>query len=141
MQPLPLVWGDEEWQRLGAALRLRREVLHLTQQQVADRARVALATVKTFEGGKTHRRYPGNLTSVALALGWTPESPRQILDGAATGAINEAATAPGQRTPEELIEAMDPSEVPRADKDALLQMLTALRAARSEDPSAVRRRA
>ena len=59
----------EQAQRLAARLRSLREVAGLTQEQLAVRARVPLATLRTIEGGRIAN--PGHFTVMAVlgALG------------------------------------------------------------------------
>jgi transcriptional regulator with XRE-family HTH domain len=56
-------------QRLAARVRSLREVADLTQEQLAARARVPLATLRTIEGGRVAN--PGHFTVMAVlgALG------------------------------------------------------------------------
>jgi transcriptional regulator with XRE-family HTH domain len=124
VQSLHLVGADEDWRGLASALRLRREQLRLTQQALADRAQVGVAGIKTFESGKVHSRYPATLTSVAIALGWTPDSPRRVLAGEDPELV-ETAARDGRTTEQWLRDAPDLDD---DQADALLVVLRALRA-------------
>jgi WD40 repeat protein/DNA-binding SARP family transcriptional activator len=57
---------------VGALVRIRRHAAGLTQQELADLARVSLGTVRDLEQGRTHRPGRGSLTRLASALGLDP---------------------------------------------------------------------
>lgn len=137
MQSLALVSATEDWGRLGSALKTRREQLRLTQQDVAKRAQISVQTVKTLESGRTHGRYPGALTLVAMALGWRADSPRAILAGGEPELVEEAARD-GRTTEQWLRDASDlsPNEV-----EAMLSVLRVLRERHEEGNGNTRRRA
>jgi transcriptional regulator with XRE-family HTH domain len=53
----------------------------LTQTDVADRLGVSRATVQNIEQGKGFKRVSGAIRAYATLVGWTAESPEQILAG------------------------------------------------------------
>jgi len=100
------VWTNEAWGELATAIRVRRDQLRLTQRDLANTAQVHINTVKEIESGRVFARYPPTLTAIAIALGWTPESPRAVLDGKhAQLALPPADARPQTITVEEAIEA------------------------------------
>lgn len=73
---------DWDWVALGVALRERRAVLRLTQEELAGLAGVHAGTVKNYEAGK--RRYdkiPKGALQIEKALGWAPGSVLATLSG------------------------------------------------------------
>lgn len=71
-----------DWDRLARAIRERRRVLDLTQQQLADSARVTRTTVKNLEGArKPTSRLPSSMSAIEQALGWATASGEAILSG------------------------------------------------------------
>lgn len=54
--------------QLGAAIRRRRRILKLSQQEVGDRIRLRQATISALENGKPGTRM-GTLLDVMTALG------------------------------------------------------------------------
>jgi DNA-binding transcriptional regulator YiaG len=50
---------------VGALVRIRRRAAGLTQQELADLARVSLGTVRDLEQGRTHRPGRGSVTRLA----------------------------------------------------------------------------
>lgn len=74
-----------DWDRLARAIRERRQVLGLTQQQLADAAGVTRTTIKNLEGArKPTKRPPASLPAVEQALGWALGSARAVLAGEPT---------------------------------------------------------
>lgn len=72
-------YPDSAWQRLGEEIRSRRVLLRLTQQQLADRARVSVNTIRNLEKGNRSRDL--TLPGIDDALGWEDGSYRRILEG------------------------------------------------------------
>jgi transcriptional regulator with XRE-family HTH domain len=71
-----------DWDRLARAIRERRRVLDLTQQQLADAARVTRTTVKNLEGArKPTSRLPSSMGALEQALGWAVGSGEAVLAG------------------------------------------------------------
>lgn len=74
--------GMTNWDRLAGAIRERRQVLGMTQQQLADAVGVDRSTIKNLEGARTPtKRLPSSIAVVEQALGWAPGSARIVLDG------------------------------------------------------------
>jgi transcriptional regulator with XRE-family HTH domain len=77
-----MVAMTNDWDRLARAIRERRQVLGLTQQQLADAAGVTRTTIKNLEGARQPtKRPPASLPSVEQALGWSLGSARAVLAG------------------------------------------------------------
>lgn len=70
-----------DWDRLAGAIRERRKVLDMTQQQLADAAGVDRSTIKNLEGARTPKRLPSSIAAVEQALGWTSGSAQTVLAG------------------------------------------------------------
>jgi transcriptional regulator with XRE-family HTH domain len=84
-----------DWDRLAGAIRKRRQVLGMTQQQLADAAGVARTTIKNLEGARQPAaRPPASLPAVENALGWTLGSARAILGGGEPAPIAGDGTPP-----------------------------------------------
>ncbi|MGK4583453.1 helix-turn-helix domain-containing protein [Kitasatospora sp. HPMI-4] len=86
-----------DWVRLGVAIRDARDAIGWTQQELANRSQVSVATIRQLEGGKQRTRHSLAADRVGSALGWTPESVKAVLDGGkpTTGAAAEAPAEPG----------------------------------------------
>lgn len=73
---------SQEWDRLARALFDRRTALGMSRQRVADLAGVSLGAVKRLERkGNGYTRMPPTLASVVEVLGWTRDSPGNVLAG------------------------------------------------------------
>lgn len=70
---------SEDWSRLGDFVRRRRTALGMTQGQLAAAAGVSINTVGNVENGQ--RAQDLNLSKIARALGWLPDSFWLILEG------------------------------------------------------------
>lgn len=69
----------EDWQSLGMAVRLRRNMLGLSREDVGDRVKVSARTIGTLETGRPINK--ANARLVAYALGWTYQSADDLLAG------------------------------------------------------------
>jgi DNA-binding XRE family transcriptional regulator len=78
-----MMWNmTNDWDRLARAIRERRRVLDLTQQQLADAARVTRTTIKNLEGARQpKKRLPSSMAAVEKALGWAIGSGEAVLSG------------------------------------------------------------
>lgn len=72
---------DETWERLAERIRERRLELGLTQTQLARDAQASDRTIGALERAEQARYHAATLRSVAVALGWTPDSVERILAG------------------------------------------------------------
>lgn len=73
---------DWDWAALGVALRERRAVLRLTQEELAGLAGVHAGTVKNYEAGKrAYDKIPKGALQIERALGWASGSVLAILNG------------------------------------------------------------
>lgn len=71
--------SGEDWLRLGEAVRDRRVELGMTQDDLADTAKVATGTVRNLENGNRVRDL--TLPKINRALGWTEGSYKLVLGG------------------------------------------------------------
>lgn len=97
---------DQDWKKLGEALKAARLARKpkLTQVQVAAELNVSRPTIQNIERGVGLTKVTQTLRAYAQLLGWTPESPAQILAGgeptdAIRGAESEAARPLGEGLP------------------------------------------
>lgn len=67
-----------DWHRLADKIRKRRAELDLSQQALADAAKVSLRTIPNLEGGQPAK--DRTLARIERALGWAPGSIDTILD-------------------------------------------------------------
>lgn len=114
-----------DWDRLARAIRERRRVLDMTQQQLADAAGVTRTTIKNLEGARTPTRLPSSIAAVEQALGWTPGSARTVLAGGVPTIIigPDGAYPPAQdpyqplseRLPVSVLDALSTGEVYAAE--------------------------
>lgn len=72
---------DWDWQALATALRERRKTLGLTQEQLADRAGMHVATIKDYEAGREYTRFPKSWNALEPELGWAAGSALATLKG------------------------------------------------------------
>ena len=61
--------GRDRSARVGSLVRIRRRAAGLTQQELADLARVSVGTVRDLEQGRTHRPGRGSVARLAIVLG------------------------------------------------------------------------
>lgn len=72
-----------DWDAVAAAIRARMSELDMTQAELAQRAGVALMTVRELQHNlQPRRRSPRTMSAVSEALGWPPEHLAAILGGA-----------------------------------------------------------
>jgi transcriptional regulator with XRE-family HTH domain len=71
----------EAWERLGARIRAERERQGLSRKKLADLAGVSPGSVQSAEGGVIRGRWPQTLSAIERALGWEPDSMRNVLAG------------------------------------------------------------
>jgi transcriptional regulator with XRE-family HTH domain len=72
-----------DWDAVAAAIQARMSDLDMTQSELAQRAGVALMTVRELQHNlKPRRRNPRTLATVSEALGWPPDQLATILGGA-----------------------------------------------------------
>lgn len=90
-----MMWDmTNDWDRLARAIRERRHMLGLTQQQLADATRVTRTTIKNLEGGRQPTsRLPSSMGAVEQALGWTLGSGAATLNGGEPTLVAEALVA------------------------------------------------
>lgn len=102
-----------DWQRLAGKIRKRRAELDLSQQQVADAARVSLRTVASLESGQPAKER--TLVRVERALEWTAGSMDAVLDsdvGEATPiSVRATSKTDGEDDPVALILNADSEEL------------------------------
>lgn len=74
---------DQDWKKLGEALKAARlaRTPKLTQVQAAAALNVSRPTIQNIERGVGLTKVTQTLRAYAQLLGWTPESPAQILAG------------------------------------------------------------
>lgn len=71
----------DEWARVGAAVRTRREDLGMTQTELAGAARVSDTTVRVLETARRTSYRAGNLRAIARALEWPDDAIDRIRAG------------------------------------------------------------
>ncbi|MFI5985119.1 helix-turn-helix transcriptional regulator [Streptomyces sp. NPDC051555] len=90
---------DQDWKKLGEALKAARLARKpkLTQVQVAAELNVSRPTIQNIERGVGLAKVTQTLRAYAQLLGWTPESPAQILAGGEpTDATRGTESEPGR---------------------------------------------
>lgn len=88
---------DTDWQRLGEAIRARREELLLSQAEAVRRSEglISLPTWSLLENARQQRYKRRTLQGAALALGWPRDGCYRVLDGDDPGTFGARASAPG----------------------------------------------
>lgn len=74
-----LTASPEAWQRLGRALRQRREDLGLSRRAVSVKADVSEKSIQIAEEGRVPTRWPLTIGPIAQALGWEPKEALEIV--------------------------------------------------------------
>jgi transcriptional regulator with XRE-family HTH domain len=86
---------DWDWVALGIALRERRAVLRLTQEELASLAGVHAGTVKNYEAGKRgYDKIPKGALQIEKALGWASGSVLAVLNGGEPTLVTETLPSP-----------------------------------------------
>lgn len=99
----------DEWARVGAAVRERREELGLTQLEVATQAGVSESMVRVLETARRTSYRAGNLRSIARALSWPDDAIDRLRAGRPA---DEPLAPPDERPLTERLEALE-AEVAR----------------------------
>jgi predicted ATPase/transcriptional regulator with XRE-family HTH domain len=100
MTDLPLAQGDTE--SLADLLRLFRTRTGFTQEMLAERAGVSLATIASLEQGLRRRPYPHTLRAISQALMLAPADHATLLaraSGATERVVREPAPVPAPEPP------------------------------------------
>ncbi|MFE7509715.1 helix-turn-helix transcriptional regulator [Streptomyces sp. NPDC057540] len=71
----------EDWGLLATEIKSARKARGMTQKELAAAADIGFSTLQRLEAGQPFTTWPPSLDRVARVFGWTPESPRLILDG------------------------------------------------------------
>lgn len=72
---------DDRWARLGKALAASRRAQNLTQEDIASRAGLSMATVQGIERGTRVKDVTPSMRVYATAVSWTPDSISAVLEG------------------------------------------------------------
>lgn len=77
---------ERDWQHLGREFAAARKAAGLSQVQAADQLRVTRSPIQAIERGRQPNGRPFNkvtstMRAYARLIGWTEDSPEQILDG------------------------------------------------------------
>lgn len=98
-------WAVERWTDLGRQLAEARQSAGKTQVALAAEIGVSKSTIKAIEYGRPYEKVQANHRAVAQAVGWTPGSVEDVLDGrrpTVAGGSRSAAGAPASKLPEGL---------------------------------------
>lgn len=92
---------DQDWKKLGEALKVARLARKpkLTQVDVAEALDVSRPTVQKMERGVGLAKITPTLRAYAQLLGWTPDSPAQILAGGEPTSAAASGTQPESSRP------------------------------------------
>lgn len=100
------------WDRLGLAIKARREELGLTTQQaLADAAGVTRQTVQSLESGKQRTRMPATIAPIEKALGWEPGTAARILAGDDPSSQNGVTPRLAEGMPVRVVQELSSGEV------------------------------
>jgi transcriptional regulator with XRE-family HTH domain len=84
---------EQDWERLGEAIRQRRQAIGMSQIELAEAAGLGRSAVQGVERGRSYARPQLSHRSIAQALGWTAESIVAVLAGEEP-TLSEAGAAP-----------------------------------------------
>lgn len=80
----------KDWDAVAAAIRDRLVEIDMTQAELANRAGVALMTVRELQHNlKPRRRNPRTLAAVSEALGWPSDRIARILEGESATPVDD----------------------------------------------------
>lgn len=99
----------DEWARVGAAVRERREGLGLTQLELATQAGVSESMVRVLETARRANYRAGNLRAIARVLQWPDDAIDRVLAGRPP---DERLSPPDERPLTDRLEALE-AEVAR----------------------------
>lgn len=83
---------DERWKSLGVAIRTRREMLGMSQADLARAADLSDATVRKIEKGEPGNYRSPNLRRLEAAIQWEPNAFEAFLTGRAPEGSSEQLT-------------------------------------------------
>ncbi|MET9302320.1 helix-turn-helix transcriptional regulator [Micromonospora aurantiaca] len=73
----------EDWQAVASAMNSRMTELPMTQQELAERSKVSVATLRELQHATaTRKRSARTLAAISEALGWPDDYLRAVLTGA-----------------------------------------------------------
>ncbi|MFK0179022.1 helix-turn-helix domain-containing protein [Streptomyces xanthochromogenes] len=106
---------DQDWAALGEALKAAREACRprVRQEDVAAALNISRATVQNIERGQEFKKVSSTIRAYARFLGWTPESPEQVLAG------GEPTPADETPAPQRSASRTDDAGLPMAVQDEL----------------------
>ncbi|MFC5888533.1 helix-turn-helix transcriptional regulator [Kitasatospora sp. CM 4170] len=84
---------EQDWGRLGRAVREAREAAGLSQVELAESAGLSRSAVQSIERGRAFGSPQLSHRSVAQVLGWTPDSVALVLAGGEPARSAPSATA------------------------------------------------
>ncbi|RBQ04477.1 XRE family transcriptional regulator [Micromonospora sp. LHW51205] len=74
----------EDWQAVASAMNSRMTELPMTQQELAERSKVSVATLRELQyATATRKRSTRTLAAISQALGWPDDYLRAVLTGSA----------------------------------------------------------
>ncbi|MFB7647205.1 helix-turn-helix domain-containing protein [Streptomyces sp. NPDC056084] len=87
---------DQDWKALGDAFKAARRARRppVRQDDVAAALNISRATVQNIERGQQFKKVGSTIRAYAQFLGWTPESPEQVLAGGRPTSVDEASAPP-----------------------------------------------
>lgn len=102
---------NRDWERLGRAIKARREELGMpTQQALADAADVTRQSVQSLESGKQRTRMPRSIGKVEKVLGWEPGTAARHLTAEAA-AENGMAVRLAEGMPVRIVKELSAGQV------------------------------
>lgn len=101
-----------DWERLGLAVKARREELGMsTQQALADAAGVTRQTIQALEAGKSRTRMPATTKDIERALQWEGGAAARILSGEGSGVQNGATARLADGMPARIAQELSAGQV------------------------------
>lgn len=106
---------DQDWAALGEALQAAREACRprVRQEDVAAALNISRATVQNIERGQAFKKITPTIRAYATLVGWTPQSPEQVLAG------GEPTPAQGAPASPRATERTDGTGLPMVVQDEL----------------------
>jgi len=130
---------DTDWAAVAKAINTRLAELKMTQQELAQRSGVSVATLRQLQRNyQPKRRNPRTLAAISEGLRWPPHHLSRVLEGAETAEplgdaekLRTAVEELGARVVK--LEEGEQVAPTRADLDAIRDRLARLEAAQRQD--------
>lgn len=85
----------DNWMAVGEEITTRLDEIGMQQQELADRSKVSVATIREIQRGKARRRSSRILRDLSAALGWSGNPLEDLLKGRQPDLRSHESEVPG----------------------------------------------